>query len=111
MADAIAYRDVETDDLVARFQRDGAVAVRVPSEHVATCAALIEICSAVRQRGVGPSARAALLLRGLYLTLRVVLFHSRLLNLTSLLVLEDPRCVQKPEPDGGSLFLFERACV
>src|SRR5882724_3838771 len=98
MEDAIAYRDIETEEVVARFQRDGAVTIGVPPQHVAACAALIETCSVVRQRGLGLGQRVALLVRGWYLTCRVALFHSRLMNLTSLVVLEEPNCVQEPQP-------------
>src|SRR5579862_2840848 len=109
MADTIAYQDIEADEVVARFQRAGTVAIRVPPEHVAACAGVIEMTSAARRRPAGLGQRAARAIRGLYLTCRVVLFHSVLGNLTPLFVLEAPDCLGDPQPDGSCLFTFARA--
>jgi hypothetical protein len=106
MAEPIAYQDAETEEVVARFHRDGTVTVRVSAEHAAACSALTETCSAVRRRDFTLSQRAALAVRSLYLTFRVTFFYSGLLNLTSLLVLEAPDCFEEPQLDGRCLFTF-----
>ena len=110
MTVTLGYLQLESEDVVARFRRDGLVTIRLPERHATACAALIETCRVVQQRGARPGLfrRAQALVRGWAVTVRIVMFHSRLMELTSLLVLQESECVRTRDQNGDHVFRFTR---
>ena len=67
-----------------------------------------DLPAAQQQRGIRASLfrRAQVLVRGWAVTVHIVAFHSRLLELTSLLVLQEPECVRTRDENGDHVFRF-----
>jgi hypothetical protein len=111
MTEAIEYADLSSENLMARFDRDGSVSVRLSDLHDDACAALIETCAAANSiKGGGIAGRMWFLFRGWWVTARVTLFHSRLMEITPLLILRSPRWRLTQESD-TTVFHFERRTV
>jgi hypothetical protein len=111
MTEVIEYPNLNRDDLTARFDRDGSVSVRLTEQHAGACADLIDTCvAAYSLKGVGFVRRMWMLSLGLWVTGRVTLFHSRLMELTPLLILRRPLYRATQESD-GKVFHFERRSV
>ncbi len=111
MTQAIEYQNLNGEELAARFDRDGSVSVRLTERHAGACAALIDTCvSAYSMKGAGFARRTWMLFLGWWVTGRVTLFHSRLMELTPLLVLRQPQYRATQESD-GKVFHFERRSV
>jgi hypothetical protein len=98
MPDAIEYTDLSGENLTACFDRDGSVSVRLSDSHGEACTALIETCVAANNlKGVSFARRVWFLFRGWWVTARVALFHSRLMEIAPLLVLRQPQWRVIPE--------------
>ena len=111
MTNTIDYSDLNSENLTAYFDRDGSVSVRLSESHGEACVALIETCtSAYSMKGVGISRRTWVLFHGWWVTARVTLFHSRLIQITPLLVLRQPQWRVTRE-NNGKVFHFERRAV
>jgi hypothetical protein len=109
MTETLDYHELSSEDVVARFHRDGSVTVRVPERHANACATLIEVCRAVQQwHGSRTSVFrvARVLARGLALTARMIMFHSQLSELASLLIGQQPDSVRTRDQSGDHLFCF-----
>jgi hypothetical protein len=111
MSEAIEYVDLNTAKLTALFERDGSVCVRLEDRHARACAALINTwISGYSMKDAGFARRIWMTLRGLWVIARVSIFHSRLMQLTPLLILQEPQWRTTQESD-GQVFLFERRAV
>lgn len=111
MTQAIEYQNLNGEDLAARFDRDGSVSVRLAEQHAGACVALIDTCvSAYSMKGAGFARRTWMVFLGWWVAGRVTLFHSRLMELTTLLVLRQAQYRVTQESD-GKVFHFERRSV
>ncbi len=111
MTEPIEYADLSSEDLTARFDRDGSVSVRLSELHADACATLIETCAAAKSiKGVGFARRIWFVFHGWWVTARVTLFHSRLMEITPLLVLRRLEWRVAQESD-TTVFHFERWTV
>ena len=111
MTEPIEYADLSSEDLTARFDRDGSVSVRLSELHADACATLIETCAAAKSiKGVGFARRIWFVFHGWLVTARVTLFHSRLMEITPLLVLRRLEWRVTQESD-TTVFHFERWTV
>jgi hypothetical protein len=111
MTEPVEYADLSSENLTARFDRDGSVSVRLAEMHEDACTALIETCAAANSiKGVGFAGRIWFVFHGWWVTARVTLFHSRLMEITPLLVLRQPQWRVTQESD-TTVFHFERRTV
>jgi hypothetical protein len=111
MTEAIEYSNLSSESLTSCFDRDGSVSVRLSELHEDACAALIETCAAANSiKGVNFGGRIWFLLRGWWVTARVTLFHSRLMEITPLLVLRQPQW-RVTQESNGKVFHFEQRPV
>ena len=111
MTNAIEYSELDSENLTLRFDRDGTVSIRVSEVHEKACAALIETCASansVKDRSF--TGRIRFLLHGWWVTAQVTLFHSRLMELTPLLVLRQPQW-RVTEENNSKVFHFERQTI
>lgn len=111
MTEPIEYADLSSENLTVRFDRNGSVSVRLSELHDGACAALIETCDTANSiKGVGFTRRIWFLFHGWWVTARVTLFHSRLMEITPLLILRQPQWRVTQESD-TTVFHFERRTV
>lgn len=111
MTEVIEYANLSSENLTACFDRDGHVRLRLSESHEDACAALIETCEAATAlKGRGFGGRTWFLFHGWWVTARVTLFHSRLMEITPLLVLRQPQWHVTQESN-AKVFHFERRAV
>ena len=111
MPGAIEYADLSSENLTACFDREGSVSVRLSEAHGEACTALIETCVAANNlKGVRFAQRVWFVFCGWWVTARVTLFHSRLMEIAPLLVLRQPQWRVTPERN-SKVFHFERRTV
>lgn len=111
MSDVIDYANLSSENLTERFDRYGSVSVRLARSHEEACTALIQICVAADNlKGIGFARRIWFLFHGWWVTAWVTLFHSQLMVLAPLLVLQKPQWRVTHESK-STVFHFERRTV
>jgi hypothetical protein len=111
MPDIVEYANLSSENLTVRFDRDGAVSVRLAESHEEACTALIETCAvADNLKGVGFAQRIWFLFHGWWVTAWVTVFHSRLMEIAPLLVLRKPHW-RVTRDSNSNVFHFERRAV
>ncbi len=109
MSIVFRYSDLKMDRVDSLLSADGEVLISLPPKHAKACIALIETVRATRGWGKIPFlARLAPLMKGLWVTLRILLSSPRLFELRRVVVLNSSSHSWKQESDGNVLFRFAR---
>ena len=110
MIPTLRYEDLEQGLVDRLLAESGAIRVELSPPHASPLAALLSLARDCLgwnhlpfRRRVGPAAR------GLVLTGRILLFHSKLLSLLSVVVLDSAAQTWHSRPDGTVVFQFIRA--
>ena len=105
------YSELESHRVDTRLSEDRQLHVSLAAKHAAALIALIETTRVVQGWGVTGTpflARLSPLGKGLFLILRILLLHSRLLALISVIVLNSRTQIWEQHTDGHVMFTFKQ---
>lgn len=109
MPTVLSYDDLDARSIDPIFSKDGQVIVSLPTPHATALIAFIETARASQSWGHIPFlARLGPLAKGLFVTLRITVRHSRLFALGQIIVLNSSSQTWEQLPDGQFLFRFVR---
>jgi hypothetical protein len=107
VTEALHYSELEMSKVDAQLQRDGELLVILSPQRAKILIALIEASRGLT-RHPPIIARLRLLSSGLWATLRAVLFHGRLMDLSRVLVYFSASAICRARDDGHVEFRFSR---
>jgi hypothetical protein len=107
MANALSYSELEMSRVDAQLQRDGELRIVLSPKQAAILAALIESTRGLT-RGPPILQRLRFMLSGLWATLRAVIFHGRLMDLSRVLVYCSATATWRSTDNGQVEFRFTR---
>jgi hypothetical protein len=111
MTSALRYDDLDMNRVDAIFDEKGEILISLPANHASALISFIETMQVTQSWSKNHTpflARLAPLAKGLLVTLRIAIKHSRLIDLGRVIVLNLTSQTWEKLPDGHVLFRFMR---
>lgn len=111
MDSALGYLDLSMDHVDSVLSQKGELLVSLPGKHARACMSFIGTVQAVQSwspRRTPFLARLWPLVKGLLVTIRILVAHSKLFELSRVIVLNSSAQTWEQHPDGTYLFRFVR---
>jgi hypothetical protein len=111
MDQEFTYSKIKPAEMDSALKQFGRFQIRLSAWHSEACISFIDTCFIARDFGKhdeGAIARIAFLLLGWYTTIRMSIFHRRLICLSYILILEKPDITWSQQTNGDFVFSFKK---